>query len=448
MKSLKNWFLGDYLAKTPDVFERSKIELLYNYTLAFFIMASVYYVHILYAKLWLHVCSEALAMASLIAIPFVLKYTQNVRLAAWIYIIQQLIVSSFSILIEAGLPSILGGFWISLYILFAFFLFDIKIGSILIVLFFVIGGVLNPVAVKLNLPAEHRLPNTPDVLLLPLGLVIYVTWSFIRTRKHAEAHINEQKLQLEDKNREVLDSINYAQRIQRAILPSHRLIESYLPTSFIMYLPKDIVSGDFYWIDKKNNTIFFAVADCTGHGVPGAMMSVICQNALNRVVNEFEITKPAAILDKLSVLVEESFSKSGSDVRDGMDITLCSLDSATMTLEYAGANNPVYYISNGVLTEVKATKQPIGRFESRIPFVNHQIKLKKGDAVYLFSDGIADQFGGPEGKKFKYKRLKEILLANYGKTQAEQKNALISAFSSWKGMNEQIDDVCVMGVII
>ena len=169
------------------------------------------------------------------------------------------------------------------------------------------GGICGPIAQQLNLGTEHRLPMTPDVLLLPLCLVIYVTYMFLKTRKTAEKQINLQKSLLENKNKEVTDSINYAQRIQKAILPSHRLMESYLPKSFVLYLPKDIVSGDFYWVEKKGNKVFFAVADCTGHGVPGAMMSVIGQNALNRVINEFGITKPSEILDKLTVLVEEAF---------------------------------------------------------------------------------------------------------------------------------------------
>jgi serine phosphatase RsbU (regulator of sigma subunit) len=215
-----------------------------------------------------------------------------------------------------------------------------------------------------------------------------------------------------------------------------------------VYLPKDIVSGDFYWVEKKGNKVFFAVADCTGHGVPGAMMSVIGQNALNRVLNEFGITKPSEILDKLTILVEEGFSKSGSDVRDGMDISLCALDITTNKLEYAGANNPVYVFTNNELREIKANKQPIGRFESKVNFVNHEMQLNKGDSVFVFSDGIADQFGGPEGKKFKYKRVKELILQNQTKSHSEQKNTIISEFIKWKGMNEQIDDVCLMGVKI
>ncbi len=448
MKKLKRWFIGDYMAKTDDVFERSKIELLYSYSVAFFLLGMVYYIHIVVAGLYLHALSEGIAMISLLIIPFILKYKQDVKLAAWIYIIQQIIVSSFSIIIENGKDGMISGFWISLFILFSFFLFDIKMGTMFIIIMAVTGGISGALAKKIDLSPEHQLPMTPDVIMLPLCLVIYVTFIFLKTRKSAERTINEQRSQLEHKNKEVTDSINYAQRIQKAILPSHRLIESYLPKSFVVYLPKDIVSGDFYWVEKKGNKIFFAVSDCTGHGVPGAMMSVIGQNALNRVINEFGITKPSEILDKLSALVEEAFSKSGSDVRDGMDIALCSLDTTTNKLEYAGANNPVYVYSGNDLKEIKGTKQPIGRFESKVPFTNHEVSLKSGDAIYLFSDGIADQFGGPDGKKYKYKRVKELLLQNNTKSHSEQKNNIITEFIKWKGQNEQIDDVCLMGIKI
>jgi serine phosphatase RsbU (regulator of sigma subunit) len=448
MKRLKNWFIGDYLAKTDDVFERSKIELLYNYALAFFILGLPYYIHIISIKLWFHVASEALAMLSLIFIPFILKYKQDIKAAAWIYIIQQIIVSNLSIIIENGKSDMIGGFWVALYILFSFFLFELRTSILLLVIMALTSAISGAIAQRLNLGPENQIPMTPDVIILPLGMVIYVTWSFIKTRSYAEKQINEQKSQLEDKNKEVTDSITYAQRIQKAILPSHRLIENYLPKSFVIYLPKDIVSGDFYWVEKKENKIFFAVADCTGHGVPGAMMSVIGQNALNRVLNEFGITKPSEILDKLSALVEESFAKSGSDVRDGMDIALACLDTTTKKLEFAGANNSVYILSNGTLREIKGNKQPVGRFEFKVSFTNHGVDLNSGDGVYLFSDGIADQFGGPEGKKYKYKRVKELLLQNYIKPHSEQKNNIISEFVSWKGKNEQIDDVCLMGVKI
>jgi serine phosphatase RsbU (regulator of sigma subunit) len=446
MKKLRNWFIGDYLEKTDDVFERSKIELLYNYSIAFFILGGLFSIHVLAANVKYHVLIVGFAVVALGSIPFILKYAENVRAAAICYIVQQTIVSNLSILAQGGKNDVVGGLWLALYVLFSFFLFGRTWGTILTVIILILGGVVGGIAQTLPTDPAQILPETPDVMLLPFLLIVYVVSMFMKTRSDAEKEIHQQKSLLEHKNKEVTDSINYAQRIQTAILPSYRLIESYLPFSFVAYLPKDIVSGDFYWVDKKDSKVFFAVADCTGHGVPGAMMSVICQNALNRVLNEFSITKPSLILDKLSSLVEESFSKSGSDVRDGMDIALCSLDLNSNTLEYAGAHNPIYIISDNELKEIKATKQPIGRFEARVPFTNHELKLKKSDCVYVFSDGIADQFGGPEGKKFKYKRVKEMLLKTHRGTSAEQKNVIISEFSAWKGKNEQIDDVCVMGI--
>jgi serine phosphatase RsbU (regulator of sigma subunit) len=448
MKRLKHYFIGDYLAKTEDVFERAKIELLYSYCMAFFFLGTLFYIHIIYLHLWLHVWVVSIAVISLGAIPFILKYAQNVRLAAVFYVVQQILVSLGNIILEKGRADAATGFWVSLFILFAFFLFNRKWGMIFLIIMGVCSGLAARISENITTDETGALASIPDATILPFVLIIIVIWMFIKTRNDAEKYVAEQKAMLEHQNKEVTDSINYAQRIQKAILPSHRLIESYLPKSLVVYLPKDIVSGDFYWVEKKGNKVFFAVADCTGHGVPGAMMSVIGQNALNRVINEFGITRPSEILDKLSQLVEESFSKSGSDVRDGMDICLCALDITLKKLEYAGANNAVYIISKDALKELKANKQPIGRFESRIPFNNHELDLNEGDMVYLFSDGIADQFGGPEGKKYKYKRVKELLLQNYNKSHSEQKNIIITEFVRWKGKNEQIDDVCLMGVKI
>jgi len=448
MKKLKNWFIGDYLAKTDDVFERAKIELLYSYAMAFFVLGTIFYIHIIILHLWLHVAVTTIAVISLGSIPFILKYARNVRLAAVCYVIQQILVSCGNIILEKGRADAATGFWVSLFILFAFFLFERKWGLIFLIIMSVFSSTAAALSQKFTFEETGALANLPDSTVLPFILIIIVIWMFIKTRADAEKFVAKQKTLLEHQNKEVTDSINYAERIQKAILPSHRLIESYLPKSFVVYLPKDIVSGDFYWVEKKGNKVFFAVADCTGHGVPGAMMSVIGQNALNRVINEFGLTKPSEILDKLSTLVEEAFSKSGSDVRDGMDISLCSLDAANNKLEYAGANNPLYVYTNNELKEIKATKQPIGRFESKVPFVNHEVTVKTGDAVYLFSDGIADQFGGPDGKKYKYKRVKELLLQNHTKPHSEQKNNIITEFVSWKAKQEQIDDVCLMGIKI
>ena len=288
--------------------------------------------------------------------------------------------------------------------------------------------------------------------------------------------IESQKIIVEQKNTEIVDSIKYAKRIQSAILPADELINEQLKDFFILYSPKDIVSGDFYWVEKSptlqkggEGHVFFAAADCTGHGVPGAMVSVVCANSLSKALLEVKETNPAKILDKTKELVVEHFEKSGEDVKDGMDIALCSLTfqvsdskfikSQTLNLkpdtvallQYAGANNSLYIITKnkiGVpeLIEIKPNKQPIGKYLRQEAFTNNVIELKKGDTVYIFTDGYADQFGGVKGKKMMYKPFKELLISIHDKNMDKQKELLDKYFNEWKGNLEQVDDVCIMGV--
>ena len=197
-------------------------------------------------------------------------------------------------------------------------------------------------------------------------------------------------------------------------------------------------------MEKKGDKLLFAAADCTGHGVPGAMVSVICNNALNRSVREHFLTNPADILNKSREIVLSEFAKSDEDVKDGMDIALCSIEG--MKLEYAGANNPLWIIRNNEIIEVKPDKQPIGMFEMAKPFAGHEFSLEKGDVIYVFTDGYVDQFGGVKGKKFKSKALRELLLSIQNISMEEQKQVLYKTFHNWKGEIEQIDDVCIFGV--
>ncbi len=257
--------------------------------------------------------------------------------------------------------------------------------------------------------------------------------------------INQQKLKLEIKNKEVIDSINYASRIQHAILPPDNKISAHLEKNFILYLPKDIVAGDFYWLEKDDNLLHFAVADCTGHGVPGAMVSVVCHNALNRSVREFNFANPAEILNKTRELVIETFDQGNENVNDGMDIALCTLDLNKKILQFSGANNPLLIIRKKELIEFKGDRQPIGIFSNSKQFTNHEIELKSNDSIYIFTDGFQDQFGGINGKKLKLKGLKEILLSNSNKSMRHQKSRIEDAFKLWKSDLEQIDDVCIMG---
>ena len=261
-----------------------------------------------------------------------------------------------------------------------------------------------------------------------------------------KTEVEKQKEIIEVTHKEITDSIAYAKRIQNAILPPDKIVKQHLEKSFVLYKPKDVVAGDFYWIEHKEEKILFAAADCTGHGVPGAMVSVICNNALNRSVREHGLTDPGKILDKTCEIVLEEFEKSDEDVNDGMDIALCSLENDT--LNYAGAHNPLWVIRNGKIIETKANKQPIGKFDNQLPFTTHSFKLQKGDSVYIFSDGYIDQFGGPKGKKFKSKAFRQLLLSVQNEKMEKQKDIIDETFENWKGNLEQIDDVCIMGIKI
>lgn len=277
-----------------------------------------------------------------------------------------------------------------------------------------------------------------------LWVIIEAQFFFNRFTVAYLNHIEIQKNKIEAQKKEITDSINYARRIQTAIFPPIHLVKESLKDSFILYKPKDVVAGDFYWLEKKEGKILFAVADCTGHGVPGAMVSVICNDSLNRAVREYGLCEPAKILDKVRVLVLEEFMQSDEEVKDGMDIALCLLDG--YHLKFAGANNPLWIIRNGELLETKGDKQPVGRFDNYNPFKCHSFRLEKGDILFLFSDGFVDQFGGEKCKKFKAKAFRSLLMGIRYLPMEEQRVFIEKTFDDWKGKLEQIDDVCVMGV--
>ncbi|MCC6181108.1 MAG: SpoIIE family protein phosphatase [Bacteroidia bacterium] len=269
--------------------------------------------------------------------------------------------------------------------------------------------------------------------------------------------INEQKLTLEEKQKEILDSITYAKRLQEAILPPKKFIDKHLPQNFILYKPKDIVAGDFYWsysfVLDNTTHYYIAAADSTGHGVPGALVSIVCSNALFRSVKEFELQMPGEILNKTRELVIETFEKSDADVKDGMDISLIHIKKTIYPetgeihteINWSGANNPLWYIYNNELIKIKPDKQAIGKVDYPKPFTTHRVKYEFGTCFYLFTDGFADQFGGPDGKKYKYKQLEQILLSSYTESIGTQRTIIEQSFDNWKGKLEQVDDVCVIG---
>ncbi|MDI1355888.1 MAG: SpoIIE family protein phosphatase [bacterium] len=265
-----------------------------------------------------------------------------------------------------------------------------------------------------------------------------------------------QKSEIENKNEEleilykqVTDSIHYAKRIQDAILPTNNAVKQMLKDAFILFKPKDIVSGDFYWIEKKKDLVYFAAVDCTGHGVPGAFMSLVGHNILKDIINNTTATKPAEILDRLreGVVSTLRVDDTGKQAKDGMDMTLCAINYKTMELQYAAAFNPLYIIRNGELMLHAANKFPIGSFVGeKTNFDNHVIPLLKGDQIFIFSDGYADQFGGPSGKKFMVGNFRKLLLQIAELDSETQKQKLDETLLTWQGGQEQVDDVLVIGV--
>jgi len=269
-----------------------------------------------------------------------------------------------------------------------------------------------------------------------------------RAVERQKGEVERQKALVDEHQKEIIDSITYAKRLQDAILPPLDFVQKHLPDSFVLFKPKDIVAGDFYWMEVVDNIIFIAACDCTGHGVPGAMVSIVCSNALNRTVKEFGCRDTGKILDKVTDLVLETFEKGSTEVKDGMDISLMAIHQKTGQIFWSGANNPLWYISGGLLKEIAADKQPIGQHDNRKHFSTHALASSSGDLFFLFTDGYADQFGGPQGKKFKYRPLKEKLLGISNQPLAEQLKQLDEFFTEWKGNLEQVDDVCVIGIRI
>lgn len=278
-----------------------------------------------------------------------------------------------------------------------------------------------------------------------------------RTKKRSNEIISQQKKEVENqkllvevKQKEIIDSINYAKRIQSAILPLANEIENLFRNAFVFFKPKDIVSGDFYWMAKTQDYTFIAAADCTGHGVPGGFMSMLGHSMLNEVVLEKQITDTGEILDLLRLKIIRALKQTGEagENKDGMDIVLCRFDNDFKKLTFSCANNPLWICRDNAMLEFKADKQPVGisGASTMLQFRTQEVDLKHGDCIYIFSDGYPDQFGGPKGKKLKHKGLQDVLLKYHSLPMAGQEQMVVSYFSEWKGNLAQIDDVLLIGI--
>jgi serine phosphatase RsbU (regulator of sigma subunit) len=288
-----------------------------------------------------------------------------------------------------------------------------------------------------------------NALLVGFGLVFVIAgilYNSYRRKNITNKRLALANIKLEEAHHDITDSINYASNIQKTILVPKEKIEEKLNEVFILNMPKDIVSGDFYYYAEVDDQVVIAACDCTGHGVPGAIVSIFCSNALHRAVKRFHIQETGQILDKVRELVIEDFGRLGNEVKDGMDISLCIINPKNRVVQWSGANNPLYYIQHNEIFEIAPDKQPIGMHDGPKPFTTHTIHLQRGDSLYLFTDGYADQFGGPKEKKFSRKQFKDTLLALHNKTMTEQGAALYHAHMDWKNATPQVDDILVLGI--
>jgi len=289
---------------------------------------------------------------------------------------------------------------------------------------------------------------------LGIGVLLLIVIAFMTYKRYAEKQkvnklislqkeeVESKKLIIEEKQREIIDSINYAKRIQYSLLANDTLLKNNLKDHFVFFNPKDIVSGDFYWATKKDDKFFFAVCDSTGHGVPGAFMSLLSIGSLSEAINENNITEPNEVFE----YVRKRLIESMEGQRDGFDGVLLCIDSVKNKIVYASAHNGPVLVRDGTIKELEADKMPVGMGVRDEPFKKYSIDVQKNDILYLYTDGYADQFGGPKKKKFKYKQLNEVLLSNCHKPMQEQKELLRSTFENWRGELEQVDDVCVIGM--
>ena len=305
---------------------------------------------------------------------------------------------------------------------------------------------------------QRNITITIGVVLMITLLFSYFILKALKVNKEKNVEITKQKQLVDEKQKEIIDSINYSKRIQNSFIPSNIEFNDVFPRSFVIYKPKDIVSGDFYWVlntkdhpSLKQNVKAIAVADCTGHGVPGAMLSMLGASILNQSILEASVQSPADILNFLNTELKKNLrSKNNEIIRDGMDISCCLIQTDTLKMQFSGANNPCWILRDGNITELKADKQAVTASldDGSGSFSLKEYQLQKDDMLFLFTDGFADQFGGPRGKKFMYSRLEKLLITSAAMEPEAQKQFLLKDLEDWKGSLDQVDDVCLIGIRI
>ena len=465
LKKIKNYFIGEALAETNDVFQKARIELMFGYSIFLLVMGLTFTGSVVANhKTWEIYLTTCFGVPSIASLLFILKKTKSVTYAGYMFVFMQVVMHLANGYLNKYEPRIDGVLWSITSIILVFFVLGKKWGlglTIFIVLQYSLGAINNVSGNKIfdyAIPPEQILEESYFGTFIPFILVIYGLIQIVNTRTEAEKHIQEQKILLEKNNselelkrRDVVSSINYAKRIQYAVLPREDSIYRSIPLSFILYKPKDIVSGDFFWfheIDRDNYII--VCADCTGHGVPGAFMTVIGTNLLNQIVIENKTHQPKQILFVLDQFINVTLKQQKEHeyyVNDGMDLALLKVDKKNQEFIFSSSKRPAVFIRDKQIQEFKGSKSTLGGMITDCKtFAEIKMKYQEDDIIYFYTDGYTDQFGGPNGKKFSSKRLKEKLLSIHRLQMNEQKKQLENTLEEWKGNLEQVDDIQVMGI--
>src|SRR6185437_8521727 len=460
-KAIQNWFIGDALAATDDIFEKGKTVLLFNFTCLFLLLNPGFFAASIHAPLF----QRLLALSGIFLLALVLvtlKTTRNVTWASIAYIIGHSIQNFGFFFAGNGVLSPMDVPFFILYISFGFLLLRRTWGiilSVIVVVVLLVGMYNVDSGYKLFFfEGGQHLQEPPKVMvLLPLLLNVYLVSGFFGVRIRAEKQIADQKAELEKnheelalRNKDTIASINYASRIQNAMLPTEETILRGIPLFFLLYKPRDIVCGDFYWfyeIDRDNYIII--CADCTGHGVPGALMTMIGSSILNQVIVDGKITTPSAILSELDKRIADTLKQQKQHtglVQDSMDLALLKVDKKNKQFIFCGAKRPAILISDNQLTELKGSKYTLGGLSEEKHFEETKLTYMLDDTVYMFTDGFADQFGGSNSKKFMIKQFRDLLQQIHTLPIHEQKTKLEQALDNWKKNDEQTDDIMVIGI--
>lgn len=458
IKKFQHLIIGKALSKTDDVFEKARIFVLYNFTVVFLVLNIPYLMQTLNEGNGVHIALAATSTIALSLVLVILSRSENITLAVYFYIFNHVSQNFCHYLINNGVIEVQGAIFFLICVLFAYLMLGRKwgLGFTIYSLIMIIAGTYNSNSgFKLfHFPASYAETDNVNLhymVVVPFLLSVYLVSEFVKARKKAEVQIENQKKLLELKNEDILSSINYAKRIQQAILPNNENIQKGIPQSFILYKPRDIVSGDFYWFNETaDNSYIMVVADCTGHGVPGAFMTVIGSNLLTQIITENKITKPSTIMVELDNHITATLKQEKQHhhiIQDGMDLSLLKVNRDKKEFIYTSAKRPAIFIRNGELQELKGSKNSLGGLKSGEKSFNEiSMKYQDDDIIYLFTDGYIDQFGGEENKKFMIKRLRELLLQIHKLPMVEQKQKLNDAITKWIGKNEQTDDIQIMGI--